>query len=67
MINFILGYKPWKDVLVFNFAGETHLLQGTKHRLTKKTKFRIAKTSNFSLQQVSSLTKDALKEADLWE
>ena len=67
MINFILGYKPWKDVLVFNFASETHLLQGTKHRLTKKTKFRIAKTSTYFAQGVSGLTKEALKEADLWD
>jgi hypothetical protein len=67
MINFILGYKSWKDILVFNFSSETHLLQGAKHRLTKKTKFRIAKTSNLFSHTVSSLTKEALKEADLWE
>ena len=68
MINFILGYEPWKNVMVFNYGGKAYLLQGAMNRWTKKIKFRRAKMSIFFLEDVSTLSsKEALKEAGFWE
>ena len=60
-------FPKWKDVMVFNFAGYSYLLQGKKYK-NGKTFFRVASTEGiFSAAQASTLTKDILEKASLWE
>ena len=64
----LLGWGRWEDVLVFNFAGYSMLLQGRKHRLTNAKRFKVVYCSSFfQSDQCSNLKSDHLDAAGLTE
>tara|TARA_R110000765_G_scaffold150209_1_gene252770 strand:- start:33 stop:254 length:222 start_codon:yes stop_codon:yes gene_type:complete len=70
MIRFLLGYQPWKDVIVFKFAHHAgsgcYLLQATKHRLTKQTIFRVASADGLFGTVPCLFSAEDLKKANVW-
>ena len=60
-------YEKWRDVMVFHWAGEDYLLQGTKNKITRATKFRIGNPTRFRNIELKGLCKDKLMAANLWE
>lgn len=65
MIHFH-SWEPWRDVLVFSFAG-SYLLQGRKCRKCNNTKFGIVSTSSSLGARCESLKRTDLEEAKLWD
>lgn len=57
--------RNWSDILVFNFAGCSHVLQARK-TWTGKVKFRISNAGNFLGNYCDTLTEDHMKKVGLW-
>ena len=66
MIRFLLGYQPWKDVIVFEYGRGCYLLQATKHRLTKQTIFRVASADGLFGTVPCLFSAEDLKKANVW-
>jgi hypothetical protein len=61
-------YNNWQDVLVFNFAGTSYLLQATKCANCGKAKFRTSPArSPFSLNSCDILKKEDLVKIGFFE
>lgn len=61
----LFGWSKWSDVMVFNFAHCSYVLQGRKHK-SGKTKFRVSKAGNF-FNDCEILKESDLQRANLWE
>ncbi len=62
----MFNLPKWQDVMVFTFAGASHLLQGKKYS-NGKTVFMVVHMSNFtSYVGPRDCTQAMLEKANLW-
>lgn len=67
MIGLLLGWTKWHDILVFNWVGESYLLQGRRHKITNSKKFKIVRSRGFfGIAECGLMTQEKLEKADLF-
>ena len=68
MIALLLGWEPWKDVMVFNYLGTAYVLQVSRHRLTRSLRFQCkAAKAWWNTADTAPLTKEHLEAVKSWE
>lgn len=67
LLSFLRPWTMWTDILVFNYAGESHVLQGRRNVRTGRCQFAVRNTKQWwRFSDCEDLTEKALRRAGLW-
>lgn len=68
LLRLFYPWSKWVDIVAFNWAQESYLLQGRKNRFTNRKQFAIRRSKQpWRVAECGYMNEERLRQAGLWD